>query len=388
MAGWKEAFAIRPEEKADVLLEARTINHQRLRLTAAIVALLDAAYFVWFRLVPEGTTPAEIAWHRGIETTHAASLAVALLFLFVSYLVFRTPRSAAALQACEVPFLAWLFALGIALTTIDQAVTPSIAPFVVVCLAAGAVFYHRPLPAAALFLASYLVFYFALGIVDLDPAQLVSNRVNGLTGAVLGFGVSLAFWRLFLQTRGQRTRIEEQRQELARVNRELEHMAFHDSLTGLPNRRWFDRAVRAESSAARRRGTTTSLIVVDLDHFKVLNDTYGHPLGDDVLQGVARVLTDHVRISDTVARLGGEEFILLLPDTPLDGARALAEKLREKVAAAVFPNGEGAVSVTASFGVAALDAGEGRDAIHSYAAADAALYRAKILGRNRVEVEA
>jgi diguanylate cyclase len=388
MPDGRDSFAVPPEAKSDVLREAWTVNHQRSRLTAAIVALLDAAYFLWFRLIPEGSTPAEIAWHRGIETTHALSLAAALAFLLVSYLAFRTPRSAAALLAFEVPFLVWLFALGIVLSAIDQAVTPSITPFLVVCLAAGAIFYHRPLPSAALFVAAYLVFHFAIGSVDRDPAQLVSNRINGLTGAALGFGVSLAFWRLFLQTRGQRTRIEEQRQELARVNRELEHMAFHDSLTGLPNRRWFDRAVRAESSAARRRGTATSLIVIDLDHFKALNDTYGHPLGDDVLQGVARVLTDHVRVSDTVARLGGEEFIILLPDTPLDGARALAEKLREKVAAAAFPNGESAVKVTASFGVAALEAGEGRDAVHSYAAADAALYRAKNLGRNRVEVEA
>jgi diguanylate cyclase (GGDEF)-like protein len=127
-----------------------------------------------------------------------------------------------------------------------------------------------------------------------------------------------------------------------------------------------------------------SCLMIDLDNFKGINDTHGHPAGDMALQQVAAILTEVIRRSDMVFRYGGEEFLVLLPETDLDGASALAEKIRSAAAARMFGDDEHIFHLTLSAGAASLSDGEsGNDMI---ARADLALYQAKEQGRNRVEV--
>ncbi|GAA6755424.1 GGDEF domain-containing protein [Thermus thalpophilus] len=149
------------------------------------------------------------------------------------------------------------------------------------------------------------------------------------------------------------------------------------TLTGLPNRRAFELALSREISRTERYGTPFSLVLVDLDHFKKINDTLGHDYGDELLLRVARLLVDQVRREDMVARWGGEEFALLLPSTRAEDAQRLAERLRQAIEAQ-------SLGVTASFGVAEYMFGEEEESL--FRRADQALYRAKNLGRNRVEV--
>ena len=161
-----------------------------------------------------------------------------------------------------------------------------------------------------------------------------------------------------------------------------ERRAATDPLTGLANRRSLDETLaRMLAQAARSQGSL-SAVVLDLDGFKQINDRFGHERGDHVLAAVATAVTRTLRVSDFVARAGGEEFVVLLPDTGLDGALVVAENLRAAVQAMAVPGLEG--PVTASFGVAVHpeDAGDGNGLLRS---ADAALYLAKRNGRNRVE---
>jgi diguanylate cyclase (GGDEF)-like protein len=164
-------------------------------------------------------------------------------------------------------------------------------------------------------------------------------------------------------------------------------MSLTDALTGLANRRYFDRQLEREVARARRYRRALALIMVDLDHFKRLNDTHGHQAGDRVLADVARVIEREVRPSDAVARVGGEEFAVILSEASFATAVQVAERLRRAVAGrAPRPGGDGAadfVPITASFGVAVWAPGMEGKAL--FAAADEALYRAKQRGRNRVE---
>jgi len=161
--------------------------------------------------------------------------------------------------------------------------------------------------------------------------------------------------------------------------------AMTDALTGLPNR-WAlqDALKRMLAQAARSRGTL-GLVLLDLDRFKQLNDTYGHDAGDQALAAVGHALLSELRDSDLPARSGGEEFAVLLPDTPLEGALAVAEQLRSAIAAIELPFP--GVNLTASFGVAVLPL-HALEADGLMRAADRALYAAKRAGRNRVEVAA
>ncbi|MBU1276043.1 MAG: diguanylate cyclase, partial [Proteobacteria bacterium] len=169
-------------------------------------------------------------------------------------------------------------------------------------------------------------------------------------------------------------------------------MAITDHLTGLCNRRHFYVLAENEIKRTFRHGHDLSLIMLDLDHFKKVNDQYGHDCGDRVLAEVSRVVTNLIRSVDIFARYGGEEFILLLPETPGPTAAEMAERLREAVARACVPVGQNMVSVTVSMGIAGMgDNQDLRDAPKEplemlIKQADEALYASKDAGRNRVTI--
>lgn len=163
----------------------------------------------------------------------------------------------------------------------------------------------------------------------------------------------------------------------------LERLAYRDALTDVPNRRYLLRRLSALRSAADRHGRPLSLAIADIDHFKTINDMFGHQIGDDVLVEVAVRLTERLRTEDEMGRYGGEEFLVLLPETDEHGAAGAAAALRAAVSAYPVMTSKGPVAVTMSIGYATLQAGEPEADL--VARADDALYRAKRRGRNRAE---
>lgn len=159
-----------------------------------------------------------------------------------------------------------------------------------------------------------------------------------------------------------------------------------DALTGAHNREYFDTQLRAELSFARRHKTVVSLVLLDVDHFKRVNDTFGHPVGDEVLIRLVRSIGPAVRSEDALTRYGGEEFAIILRGIELLGARALAERLRITVAAMSIVTERGPIRVTVSLGCAASSE-SGLEPESLLALADARLYAAKRGGRNRVVAE-
>lgn len=184
--------------------------------------------------------------------------------------------------------------------------------------------------------------------------------------------------------------------ERSRMQRELKNKlrfalenAAHDALTGLFNRRYFERRLKEESAHARRHKKPFAIVMLDLDHFKLVNDTYGHEDGDRVLKHVAEQLGAGLREDDVACRYGGEEMVLLLRSTTGAAARVVANRLRASLAEKRIPLGakDEMKQVTFSAGVAAADDRNDYDASDIIGRADKALYRAKRAGRNRVEME-
>jgi len=182
--------------------------------------------------------------------------------------------------------------------------------------------------------------------------------------------------------------LETSQRQIARLKTNLataEAQGLSDPLTGLKNRRGFDVVLASQLAGARDGGRPLSLIIADIDHFKSINDRYGHPAGDDVLKWFAKVLSSNVKGRDTVARYGGEEFAIVLPATPLENAAKVAAQIKAQLESQFWQK-PGApntlLRVTASFGVAELVPGEGTSAL--VARADSKLYAAKQAGRNRV----
>ncbi len=219
----------------------------------------------------------------------------------------------------------------------------------------------------------------ALVVVVAAPSYiLAADGVSGLGSAeefvqvVLAYGVTLVALSFFAGMPQRLVRWREAADEM-RV------LAFSDALTGLANRRWAEEQLDLELARAARYGGEFAVILIDIDHFKRLNDAYGHAAGDAVLAGLAKTLRRSLRATDQVARWGGEEFVVLAPETPLSGAVDVAEALRREVAAATF---DGRPGITISLGVAARRTGDSHESL--LARADAALYRAKAAGRDAV----
>ena len=171
--------------------------------------------------------------------------------------------------------------------------------------------------------------------------------------------------------------------QLEAANTQLQELALHDGLTGLLNRRHWENCLEHEFARHNRYSSEASLVIFDIDHFKQLNDTYGHQAGDEVIRQVAKVTRGMIRDTDYAGRYGGEEFVVLLSDTPLEGAVLFAERLCQAVAQRRILHGEQQLQCSVSIGVACIHPGmaDHRMLIEE---ADKALYQAKSGGRNRV----
>jgi diguanylate cyclase (GGDEF)-like protein len=194
--------------------------------------------------------------------------------------------------------------------------------------------------------------------------------------------LNLEYERLVSRLQALITEKEQLTEQLKRANLQLTELAATDPLTSLPNKRAFDEALMRDIARAKRHSIKLALIMVDVDYFKRVNDTHGHPAGDEVLRALSSLLRKSLRTGDLAARYGGEEFILLLPGADRDGGVLVAERLRRSLEATTVDLPSAKLKVTASFGVAQLEAPDApADLI---ARADGALYAAKRGGRNRV----
>lgn len=175
------------------------------------------------------------------------------------------------------------------------------------------------------------------------------------------------------------------KKDLEKVNSELAVLSQTDGLTQLFNRSHWENCLRTEFKRWCRSRSPSSLVILDIDHFKNVNDSYGHTVGDDVIRHLSNIISQHVRETDISGRYGGEEFVVLLADTPLERAQIFAERLRKEVAESIVIHNDIDISYTVSLGVAEIDL-----SIKTYEAwieyADAALYRSKEEGRNKVSL--
>lgn len=204
-----------------------------------------------------------------------------------------------------------------------------------------------------------------------------------LIGKVLFF---IEIYRQQQQLKETISELERTKQLVLEQNRQLERLATHDELTGLCNRRKLAEVMKREVERSRRYGTELSLLMLDLDYFKQVNDSYGHDFGDYVIKEFAARILTGLRSSDFSFRFGGEEFIILLPQTNVSGALIAAEKIRNHCLEQPFANGQFSISMTVSIGIASYQNHQPQQPDDLICCADRALYRAKESGRNRVIV--
>lgn len=286
----------------------------------------------------------------------------------------------------------------ITLAAIVLTVREPIQPYFLLFLVYVALALRLRLQWAAVAIAGVSLAILWLTAIERGPIRASDSYETFLATLTFVFALNVAsyvialLWRDIQRHRDHlEERVSTQTRELEVANARLEYLSRVDPLTGTWNRRHFDECIRTECARAARSGASLCLVALDLDHFKAINDTHGHEVGDEVLKVVTRRLAAELRAADVLARTGGEEFSVLLVDCDAAGGGTTAERLRAAVADAPVVAGQHALAVTLSAGVtswcparyAAKDPGQMISAIRHLA--DRRLYAAKRAGRNRVE---
>lgn len=375
---WRQTLARLRAEHARVADQATTINLQRLRWIAPTVLLINALHVLALavQLATHQYSGLAYRWRVGLLVAH---LTMGLVMGVCALMVRRVDPHGAPPWARALPWVAaglgMLFATAV--VVIDQWVTPNVTPFLVSCFLIGVIFHLRPLPSAVLYLLAFAGFYLGMGLTQVNPDLLFSNRLNGITLGLLGWALMFGMWRNFTTITLQQIQLQDINRSLQERQAELERLNQHDGLTGLFNRQTFVLLTEQELARARRQGSCTTLLVMDLDFFKRINDTHGHPGGDAVLRHVAQLVSALVRSTDLVGRLGGEEFMVLLPGTLMEDGRTLADKLRRQIEANPLAWQGVTISASVSIGLASTTAAQAHDFEQLYRGADAALYKPK-----------
>lgn len=320
-----------------------------------------------------------MACHLGIFLSSGLGLLTAIRSLYGR----EGPDSGKARRPAVPTLVPGLFAMAVllflgAITGLDQLRGGDINAFAINIIVAAVLIYLRPPLGFLVFTPGFVLMFVGVLFLQRDPALRLANLVNG---GIFFSAVLLLSAYLFNNQFSQLAKSS----LLERAAARIKELSSRDELTGLFNRRAFGEVVEWELARMRREGRRAFLAIADIDHFKRLNDSHGHPAGDAALRLVSGILGDSTRETDAVARWGGEEFLLLLADGDADTTRKVLERARRSVEAARLEHEGKSIGCTLCFGFAEILAGEEEAFTKAYHRADAALYAAKQGGRNRVE---
>lgn len=366
------------QDNNSVLGECAQINTRRIYYLAIIAIPLRIIDIFLFAFTKSYDTLVLKTWSQGIIASHSVLLVLMIGFFLTTHRLKKRTEPNTAMFVLQYLVVVVIMASGIAIVTFDQLVTTNITPFLLICIICGSVFLIRPLASFMIYVTSYMAYYYSIALTITDQQILLSNRVNGITAVGVGFLLSFIIWHYNYTNIIQKRRIESQQQQ-------LEQMAYYDPLTDLPNRRLLEKLIKRELASVQRYGQETVIIMLDVDDFKQINDTYGHQVGDSILMQLADLLQNNVRETDTVARFGGEEFIILMPNTSVEEGYSFAERIRKIIMEKVFSVGSVTLQITSSFGVSSMGDINSQNLEDYYLLADRALYLAKQSGKNRVE---
>ncbi|HSW35041.1 MAG TPA: diguanylate cyclase, partial [Candidatus Limnocylindrales bacterium] len=290
--------------------EIAQTNIRRIILMFYIMAPVHIAQiFIFWQALNRSTTSTTdtfITWRMGIIYAHSTMLVLIVTTVLLAHVIKRKEIENNRFGRAVPIIIAFSYLLfGATVCIIDQLVTPSIAPYLLVSVAVATVILVHPFFAGIIYISVYFFYYIFLPLTQLNSELLLSSRVNSLSAGGIGLGLSLILWRSNALSLFQKRAIEIQKHELEKKNIQLEQISRTDMLTGLYNRMCFTDFTEREVTRIKRTGETACLIFFDLDHFKNVNDHYGHPNGDVVLRRVSEVTKTQLRETDILARFGG-----------------------------------------------------------------------------------
>lgn len=346
-------------------------NFLRMLVIAALLAVVEP--FLAFFVETPGTADSYLAMGIGL---------VAMVFLPVLYLSKRNTERLSKfwIMLVQTLFLTGILAGGIILSLYEQSTLASSSSYFLGLFTIAAFITIPPVISAVLFLTSNVVFLVLLPQFQTLPELVTTLNINTLSMTAVAWILNQMAAREKMKSFMNEKIIIEKNSELEKKNSELNDLTMRDSMTNLLNHKNSLRRLKEEVDRAKRIGYPLTVAMIDLDNFKLINDTYGHQTGDEVLIQVAKILTENCRSTDIVGRYGGEEFIIIMPDTNSGDAALLMQRIQTCIEGTSFKDG---IRITLSCGISEL---HGENVHGILKASDVMLYKAKKNGKNRVEV--
>lgn len=369
---------LREEKRLNKLVakEISEVNIQRIKILQVTAIVINVVLIFSFTYLFNPVTVMEEKWRNSVIIVHLVSVAVVALISLLLIINRKKANPLLGARIIEHLIIVYVVSFGLAIIFVDLPRTTNIVPFLIVCVVISAFVLRRPVCVVTQYLISYLIFFNIISTNETDSMALITNCVNGSVFVIIGIFIGIILWQT------ERNNLLQKRKILEQQNK-LESMAYYDDLTGLINRRKWIELLNQEFERMKRYNHKSSILLLDIDNFKAINDQFGHPAGDRILQEIALRVKKQLRSCDRIGRWGGEEFIVLLVETPLEKGLDVGEKLRNEIENLTVSFESHRIMVTLSIGVSSLDCE--KEFFTSYKEADQALYLAKQNGRNRVE---
>jgi diguanylate cyclase (GGDEF)-like protein len=373
-----------PQYLADFRLENIQINVSRLRIISLVLAVLStlASIYLWFFRAHGQHFPVPF-----FVLMHLHNVVFGLVVYFsIIWMQKKFKRTIRFGPSINLLFLCYSLGWTIIFTLLSQAMNGQITVYVIGMTCVAIISFLDPRNLAIIYAVSNSLFLGFLPQFQSSESLRASHLINSMYMTAITWLIATILYNSRINNHIQKQVINRQFSELVLANKRLEHLSTIDALTGMYNRRVFDETIDKEWRRAARQKTELALAMIDIDHFKAFNDTYGHLAGDACLKTVSETIRSLVkRPGDALFRYGGEEFAIIMADSTLAGANLLCEKIRLAVADLAIPNQLSEYSsVTISIGVSSIIP-DSRGLFSSYIhSVDQLLYKAKQLGRNIV----
>lgn len=366
------------EKKLNKSVEEDILNRniQRIKWLQFSAIIINIVLIFSFTYLFYPTSNMEEKWRIGVIIVHLVSAVAVVVMTTLLIINNKKANPILGIKIIQNIFLVYVVTFGFAIILVDLPRTANIVPFLIVCMVMGVFVLKKPIHVIIQYLISYALFFFIIGLNEKNAMALITNRVNGFVFVIIGIFMAIILWHSERNNILQKRKIQEQQKK-------LESVAYYDDLTGLINRRKWIELLNEEFERMKRYNHKSSILLLDIDNFKAINDQYGHPAGDRILQEIATLVKNELRSCDRIGRWGGEEFIVLLVETPIKKGIDVGEKLRNEIEKLSVRFESNLIKVTLSIGVSSLDCE--KEFFSSYKKADQALYLAKNNGRNRVE---
>lgn len=372
------------DQKANIIHDINMTNFARMKLVLIIFIIVEIL-FILFNDIPYLINPSSnVIWNdSSFFILHLLILFISIIgLILIKILTKYDGNKFKNISRLLIPTLTiLLLSLMAIINGLDQIKPGSMSSvFIANLIIFSAVIILRFPVNLPVYSIPFLTYLGGLIIYQHNSELLISNSINGLIFFLAVILISTRIYNHYYEEIAKNILLEE-------INFKLDYMSNHDPLTGLLNRRSFGIKVAEKMEVITETKELAALILLDVDYFKQINDKFGHPIGDIVLNEVSHILKEHIKTTDLVTRWGGEEFLIFLYQTSIDEAYTLANNIRLEIQNNVILADEFQIQITASFGISLLKDNFSNSFDTSYKAADSALYKAKNQGRNQVVIE-